>query len=279
MNKRGRTSAFVMGLIAGIFNMIFGIIVFFAGMFTVSTSSMFGWDNAAGAAWIVIFLVFIVVIFNLIGGCIVRSNRVAGGVMMLVTGMPLFIFSLIVTLGATATYSYSYYYDSTTLILGIFVMIIELLSIIGGIIAFVPPSHTNTYAQYVQPYPGYGQPFGQQPYPGYPQQPYGQPPYQGNAQQPPCQGYTQQPNTQQPPYQGYVQQPNTQQPPYQGYVQQPEAPTTEPANAEPPVVESPVAESPVAESSVAESSVAESPSAEPASPIQVNNDENITPNM
>jgi len=253
MNKRGRTSAFIMGLIAGIFNMILGIVVFLAGMFTVSASSMFGLNHAAGAAWLVIFLVFIVVIFNLIGGCIVRSNRIAGGVMMLVTGMPLLIFSLIATLSATAAYSYSYYYDSTSLIVGIFVMAIELLSIIAGIIAFVPPSNANAYAQYSQPYPGYGQPYGQPPYQGYAQQPYGQQPYQGYPQQPygqqPYQGYPQQQqNAQQPPYQGYTQQPDVQQPPYQGYTQQPDVQPTE-------------------------------PQAEPANPIQVNNDEDITPNM
>jgi hypothetical protein len=254
-----------MGLIAGIFNMILGIIVFLAGMFTVSASSLFGLNNAAGAAWLVIFLVFIVVIFNLIGGCIVKSNRIAGGVMMLVTGMPLLIFSLIVTLSATAAYSYSYYYDSTSLILGIFVMVIELLSVIAGIIAFVPPSQTK-YAQYSQPYPGYGQPYGQPPYQGYAQQPYGQQPYQGypqqpycqqpyqgypqqqqNTQQPPYQGYTQQPDTP-PPYQGHTQQPDTQQP-YQGHTQQPDAQPTEPQ------------------------------AAEPANPIQVDNDKDMTPNM
>ncbi len=269
MNKRGRMSAFVMGLIAGIFNMIIGIIVFLAGMFTVSTSSMFGLDNAAGAAWIVVFLVFIVVIFNLIGGCIVRSNRVAGGVMMLVTGVPLFILSLIGTLGTTAAYSYSYSYGysdfNASLIVCIFIMVIELLSIIAGIIAFVPPSNANAYAQYGQPYPGYGQPYGQQPYPGYPQQPYGQPPYQANAPQPngqqPYQGYAQQ-----PPYQGYAQQPNTQQHPYQGNAQQPD--TQQPSYQAAQQQENPQ-----------QSDSAGPQAAEPTSPIQVDSNEDVTPNM
>ena len=140
-----------MGLIAGIFNMIIGIIVFLAGMFTVSSSSVFGLGGVAGIAWLIVLLVFIVVLFNLIGACIVRSNRIAGGVMMLVTGLPLLVFSvlsMINTLGATALYSYSYYYDATGLIVGIFIMIIELLSVIAGIIAFVPRSNANAYTQY-----------------------------------------------------------------------------------------------------------------------------------
>jgi|GEM_PF-2822533 len=277
MNKRGRTSAFVMGLIAGIFNMIIGIIVFFAGMFTVSTTSMFGLDNAAGAAWLVIFLVFMVVIFNLIGGCIVRSNRIAGGVMMLVTGIPLLIFSFIVTLGTTAAYSYSYYYDATSLIVGISVMAIELLSVIAGIVAFVPPSQANAYTQY-QPYPGYGHPYGQQPYQGYIQQPHGQQqPYQGYAQQPygqqPLyQGYTQQPDAQQPLYQGYVQQSDTQQPLYQGYVQQPD--TQQPLYQG--YVQQPDTQQPDTQP---DTQLEKPQAAEPPNTMQADNDEEITPNM
>lgn len=260
MNKRGRTSAFVMGLIAGIFNMIIGVFIFFIGMFTVSSTSMFGLYDFTGVAWLVIFFVFIVVIFNLIGGCIVRSNRVAGGVMMLVTGLPLFILSLIGTLGATTAYSFSYYYDATTLIVGIFLMVIELLSIIAGIVAFVPPSSAKVYAQYGQPYPGYGQSYGQQPY---------SPPYQAYAQQPntqqPYQGYA--PNPQQS-YQGFVQQPNLQQQPYQGYAPQPDA-QQQPY---------PAAQKP--ENSLQTDAQSTEPQAvEPASTIQVNNDENITPNI
>jgi hypothetical protein len=226
--------------------MIIGIVVFLAGMFTVSSTSMFGWNNAAGAAWLVIFLVFIVVILNLIGGCIVRSNRIAGGVMLLVTGLPLFIVSLIGTLGTVSamSYSYSYAYSDYTagLIVGIFVMVVELLSIIAGIIAFVPPSNANAYAQYGQPYPGYGQPYGQQPYQGYAQQPY--------------QGYAQQPYGQQP-YQGYAQQP--QQAPYQGYAQQPQ----QPQNTQQAYPEAPP----------------ESQTAEPANTIHVNTEDDVTPNI
>ncbi len=244
MNKRGRTSAFVMGLIAGIFNMIIGIIVFFAGMFIVSSTSMLGPDSAAGATWLVIFLVFIVVIFNLIGGCVVRSNRVAGGVMMLVTGVPLLIFSLIATLGAVSAipYSYSYTYDVNNLAFfgGIVLMVVELLSVIAGIIAFVPPNNANAYAHFGQPYPGYApQPYGQQPYQGYPQQQ----PYQGYPQQQP---YSQQ------PYQGYPQQP------YQSYTQQTDSqtiysqPETQPNNPQ---------------------------AAKPLNAVHIDNDENVTPNM
>ena len=250
MNKRGRTSAFVMGLIAGIFNMIIGVFILFIGMFTVCSTSMFGLYDFTGVAWLVIFFVFIVVIFNLIGGCIVRSNRVAGGVMMLVTGIPLFVLSLIGTLGATT--AFSYYYDATTLIVGIFLMVVELLSIIAGIVAFVPPSSAKAYAQYGQPYPGYGQPYSP-PYQAYAQQPNAQQPYQGYGQQP-YQSYAQQPNPQQQPYQGYAPQPDAQQQPYQAAQkpensQQPDAQPTEPQ------------------------------AVEPASTIQVNNDENTTPNM
>lgn len=208
MNRKGKTSAFVLGLIAGIFNIIIGLIVLLVGTSFVSMASSY--EASVFTSFWVFALMFLFAIINLIGGCVVLSNRIAGGVMMMVTGLPLLILFIIGTVSATSAisdYSYSYGYEGTTLVVGIIMIIIELLSVIAAIVAFSGPKAGYAPA-YGQPYPGYGQ----QPYQGYGQQPpyqgYNQQPYQGYVQQPPYQGYAQQ------PYQGYGQQPN------QGYAPQ-----------------------------------------------------------
>lgn len=237
MNKKGRTSAFVLGLISGIFNMIIGLILIFVGTTLFSELSGFGMIDASGILWIFVLL-FVVTIINLVGGCIVLSRRVAGGVMMLSTGLPLlilFIVGTVSTTSALSSFGYLYSFDDTALIVGGIMILIELLSVIAAIIAFVPPK--NAYPPtYSQAYPGYRQPPYMPPYQGYGQQP----PYQGYArqpygQQPPYQGYAPQPGQPvQPPYQGYAPQPGQPvQPPYQGYAPQPEPSQSKPAASQP----------------------------------------------
>ncbi len=225
MDKRGRTSAFVLGLIAGIFNILLSIIFLFAGIVASAGSSLLGLGSATGIIWAILALAFIAAIINLIGGCICRSNRTAGGVMMLVTALPLLILSLIglISLGA-----YPYYGLEGSIILCVFLLIIELLSIAGAVLAFVPPKTTGY--SYGQPYPGYGQmPYGQQPYQGYAQQP-----YQNYAQQP-YQGYGQ------PPYgqpQAFDPQASAQQPYSQPHTETAEQTPNEPGQSAPPSSES-----------------------------------------
>ena len=212
MNKKGKTSAFAMGLTAGILNVIIGIIVIIIG--TTATSVAASYDaDIFGAFWI-FALIFLITIVNLVGGCVVSGSRIAGGVMMIATSLPLLVIFIIGTINATTEMSYSYYSDSPVLAVGIIMIIIELLSVFAAIIAFSGP---KAFAPQ-QPYQG----FGQQPYQGYQQQPYQgyqQQPYQGYQQQQPYQGYGQQQPyqgyQQQQPYQGYQQQQ-----PYQGYQQQ-----------------------------------------------------------
>ncbi len=194
MNKKGKTSAFVMGLIAGILNMIMGILMIFVAT-AASMSSSYG--ATITTAWM-LALVVILTIINLVGGCVVLSNRIAGGVLMMISGLPMLIIFIVNTVNFTSIIPdfsyYSYGYGSQVLVVAVFMMIIELLSIIAAIIAFSGPKAFAPY--YGQPYPGYGQP----PFPGY-----GQPPYQGYGQ-PPYQGYAR------PPQQGYGQQPPAQAP-------------------------------------------------------------------
>ncbi len=210
MNKKGKTSSFVMGLIAGSLNIILGIIVLIAGVAATSVASSYG-ANIFDSIWIVA-LIFVFTIINLVGGCVVSGNRIAGGVMMMVTGLPLLILFIIGTINVTSTLSdisyYSYGYSGTVIVVAVLMIITELLSVIAAIIAFSgPKAYVPAYGQ---PYQGYGQ----QPYQGY-----GQQPYQGYPQQRPYQGYPQQ------PYQGYSQQP------YQGYGQQPQSYPQQPAQA------------------------------------------------
>ncbi len=208
MNKNGKTSSFVMGLIAGSLNIIIGIIVLIAGVAATSIASSYG-ANIFDSIWPVA-LVFVLTIINLVGGCVVSASRIAGGVMMMVTGLPLLILFIIFTINLTSQLSdfgyYSYGYSGTVIVIAVLIFITELLSIIAAIIAFSGPK--AFVPSYGQPYQGYGQQpyqgYGQQPYQSYPQQRQ----YQGYPQQP-YQGYGQQ------PYQGYGQQP------YQGYPQQP----------------------------------------------------------
>ena len=197
MNQKGKTSAFIMGLIAGIFNIILGIILLLGGLVASSVTYMLNFSAETSMIGIIFGLVFVVTIVNLVGGCVVGSHRIAGGVMMMVSSLPLLIVSLISVIGSAMA---SYYdYDSAGLLFGVFILIIELLSVIAAIIAFSGPKAFSV--PYGQPYQGYGQP-PYQSYPGYgyPQQPYqgyGQPPYQGYGQQPyqsyPQQGYSQPP--------------------------------------------------------------------------------------
>ena len=201
MNQKGKTSAFIMGLIAGIFNIILGIILLLGGLVASSVTYMLNFSAETSMIGIIFGLVFVVTIVNLVGGCVVGSHRIAGGVMMMVSSLPLLIVSLISVIGSAMA---SYYdYDSAGLLFGVFILIIELLSVIAAIIAFSgPKAFSVPYGQGYgqppyQPYPGYGYP--QQPYPGYGQPPqgYAQQPYQGYGQQPyqsyPQQGYSQPP--------------------------------------------------------------------------------------
>lgn len=189
MNRRGRTAAFVLGLIAGIINIILGVIVLILGGLAASAASslssffsMSYFGFGTGMIWIIVTIYFVISLLNLIGGCIVRRSRVAAGVLMLITSIPLICVGLI----ALAV-------PGSAGPLLILYLLVQAMSFIAAIIAFIPRSAIktplNTYGQ-----PSYGQPqYGQ---PSYSQPQYGQPPYQ--QPQPP---YGQpQPPSYQPPY-------------------------------------------------------------------------------
>jgi hypothetical protein len=220
MNNKARTPGVVLGLIGGIINIIFGIILL---IFIILGASLFDMlKNYIGSygmgelgnlsdyndtinsgiqlgmtiVYVFLGLFFIVFLLNFIGSCICRNKRIAGGVLMLVTSLLLMfpaIFSVISSNPSSLSvsgYDIGSGIESTSLIIGIVWLVAEAFSFIGAIICFVPSS-SNQYMPYGQPQQPYGQPYGQTP-------PYGQP----YGQQPP---YAQPP---QPPYQPpYGQQP------------------------------------------------------------------------
>lgn len=203
MYNRARTPGFVLGLIGGILNVIISLLVMIATFSILDDIS--GYIDTTGPVLILVAIT-LVCILNLVGAGICRNRRIAGGVMMLITGTALLIY-LIISL-ANPLSSAVLGAEAASMVFMVIWLIADVLSITGAIICLVPGGPV----QYRQPYgqPPYGQPYGQPPY-GQPPygQPYGQPPYG----QPP---YGQPPYGQQNPY----QQPYSQ-PPY-GQPQQPE---------------------------------------------------------
>ena len=210
MSKRtGRVSAVVMGLISGIILFIISLIAaigVFAGGGLVNY--MFGFGFGAGT--FIAIIVFTVGLLNMLGGCIVRRSRITGGIFMIITAVPIIIFSL------SSAWLYGFMY---------FVFLLGLLSLTASIMAFIP--YSDRYLQqytasrqraYTPPQPQYGQPQYGQPQYGQPQ--YGQPQYQ------PPQQYQQPP--QQAPQQPQYQPPQYQQPQYQPPQQAPQQPQYQP---------------------------------------------------
>ena len=213
MSKRtGRVSAVVMGLISGIILFIISLIAaigVFAGGGLVNY--MFGFGFGAGT--FIAIIVFTVGLLNMLGGCIVRRSRITGGIFMIITAVPIIIFSL------SSAWLYGFMY---------FVFLLGLLSLTASIMAFIP--YSDRYLQqynasrqraYTPPQPQYGQPQYQPQY-GQPQQfqqPQYQPPQQAAPQQP---QYGQPP--QQAPQQPQYQPPQYQQPQYQPQQQAPQQP-------------------------------------------------------
>jgi heme exporter protein D len=222
MKRRGRTAAFVLGLIAGIINIILGVIVLILGGLAAgaasSFSSFFSMSNfgfGTGMIWLIVSIFFVVTLLNLIGGCIVRRSRVAAGVLMLITSIPLICVGLV----ALAV-------PGSAGPLLIIYLLVQAMSFIAAIIAFIPRSANkaplNTYQQPSYGQPPYGQPSYGQPTYGQPQ--YGQPPYQ--QPQPP---YGQpQPPAYQPPY--GQPQPQSARPGSHSPSEQPEVRSAEPEN-------------------------------------------------
>lgn len=159
MNKRGRTSAFVMGLISGIINIFMGIIMLlsFLTLDSFTSHSLFGLAGFDSNMAVIGVLFYLVTVLNLIGGCICRKKRVFGGVLMLITALPLLVLS-IVSLSASSLYG-----APTVLLL---ILLVELLSLISAIISFVPRNESKYGRPYQKPYQRqtYQQQFQQQPY-------------------------------------------------------------------------------------------------------------------
>jgi hypothetical protein len=216
MYNRAKTSAFVLGLIGGILNTLFAILALIGLMAALEFASSY--LDATGPI-ILVAAVILVCIVNLVGACICRNKRVAGGTIMIITASLLLIYLII---SMSSPYS-GFGMTIETTIVQILWIITQLMSIIGAILCFTPGRPVQYQPQYGQPYgqPPYGQPYGQPPY-GQPQQPYGQPQY---GQHNPYQQYGQQPqNAQQ--YQQYGQPQNAQQ--YQQQYGQPQQPYAQP---------------------------------------------------
>lgn len=181
MNKKGRTSAFVLGLISGIFNMLLSLFLFLFGIIastgTIPFSPFLDVQSLLGLLLALVILIFVAALINLIGGCICRRSRTVGGVMMLITALPLLI---VFFAGVVSVTTYPYYGTEGAFAFLIFYLLIQVMSIIGAIIAFIPPKDA------VCAYPSYTE---QPPYAPYGGQPY-QTPYPSCA--PPCKAATQQ---------------------------------------------------------------------------------------
>jgi hypothetical protein len=180
-NRIGRVSATVLGLIAGIIHGILGIVlalaVFITGGLTGGLFSSFLGDVGyliSGVIIVVGIVVFVIALLNLIGGCIVRSSRIAGGVLMLITSIPIIIVSIA---------------GAWTSIFMVFLLITGLMSLTAAILAFVPYSarykqlyverkqkRFNQNAQQYQQQQPYQQPYQPQQQPYQPQQQPQQPP-------------------------------------------------------------------------------------------------------
>lgn len=188
--NRAKTSALVLGLIGGSINAFIALllsITLFASISQLSEYSSFYYDPTPQLLLLAAFI--IVCLLNFIGALTCIRRRVAGGVLMLITGILLLVAILIGLSSIADSAGYMYGLSSTVIIAFVVVyMIVEILPIIGAILCFSPNIQYITYRQ------PYGQPYGQ-PY-QQPQQPYGQP-YQ-QPQQPYGQPYQQPQQPQQP---------------------------------------------------------------------------------
>lgn len=189
MYSRAKTSAFVLGLVGGILNGIFAIFALIGLIVAL--------DYARGymeVGQIILFLVLVLVcILNLVGACVCRNRRTAGGVLMLVSSILLLITLVLAAIGLSLS-SIGMFSEGAVPVLVIW-LTAQVLSVIGAILCFTGPAAPAYMPQYGQPYPPYAAPY--QPY-GQPQQPYGAP-YYGQPQQPAYQQPYQPP--QQPPQQ------------------------------------------------------------------------------
>ncbi len=179
MNSRAKTSALVLGLIGGSIN------VFIASLLSIvlialiprltQYSSYYGeysfyYDPTPQI--LIYAAIIIVCLLNFIGALTCIRRRIAGGVLMLITGI-LLLFVVILAFtntSASAGYMYAGFGSPVIIAFAAIIMIAEVLPIIGAVLCFSP---ANRYITYGQPY---GQPYAQ-PY-GQPQQyrqPYAQP--------------------------------------------------------------------------------------------------------
>ncbi|MEM5768818.1 MAG: hypothetical protein AAGU32_11110 [Bacillota bacterium] len=85
MEYKGSSFAFIAGLTTGIINILFG----FNALLGILILSAFIAMPGAAAACVALFALTAV---NLVGACVCRNHRIAGGVMMLATAFPLLIF-------------------------------------------------------------------------------------------------------------------------------------------------------------------------------------------
>jgi hypothetical protein len=122
MNKNTGFAAFVLGLTSGIFNLFLAAAATFGGVFPYRA------DNI-----IVLVLADIACALNFAGACVCRKNRPAGGMLMLLTALPLLIFAVLAPWGAA---------DAHLITLTEFIAVFavaELVSVAAAILCF---SHT-----------------------------------------------------------------------------------------------------------------------------------------
>ena len=137
MKSKGASFAFVAGLTAGIFNLLIGLNALLGALMMQS----FG---ATSDTIVVGLVLMIVTAVNFAGGCVCRVNRIVGGLMMLVTALPMLIGAAILmcvpmlppelfagALGAAFTSSFT----RALLGVGILLLLIELASGAAGVVS------------------------------------------------------------------------------------------------------------------------------------------------
>jgi len=126
----GRTTELILGLIGGIINTLFGLIIFILTLVGGTFLAALPFIGFGGGLITLLGLILLIVcVLGLVGACIVRRNHTAAGVLMIISG-GLLLFVAIPTFLA---------------VIGIFMLIGCVLLIIAGIMACVkkPDPYTS----------------------------------------------------------------------------------------------------------------------------------------
>lgn len=120
-NNKGRLCALIMGLISGIYGFIISL---FSALALISSNNMYGLQKYTGSLGVTVGVLLILTsAIYIVGASLVLKRRIAAGVIMIVTSVPLLTISII----DTHTFA------------GL--LLIEIVCLAAAIIAFIPLSY------------------------------------------------------------------------------------------------------------------------------------------